>query len=118
MSDKIVESVLLDDHKIRLKFNDGTSSEADLSYLAGQGAFALWGDRENFKQAPGAGSGPLAWAGEMDIDADSFYMKLTGAKTKTSEFACPCIGVKNSEVFCMIRPRSVPEHARKVPEHR
>ncbi|MGC1374835.1 MAG: hypothetical protein WA821_01345 [Anaerolineales bacterium] len=80
MSDKIVQSVLLDDHKIRLKFNDGTSSEADLSYLAGQGAFALWGERENSGQVPGAGSGPLAWAGGLDIDSDSLYMKLTGAK--------------------------------------
>ena len=80
MSDKMVESVLLDDHKIWLKFNDGTSSEADLSYLGGQGIFALWGERENFKQAPGAGSGPLAWIDEMGIDADSFYLKLTGAK--------------------------------------
>jgi hypothetical protein len=82
MSDKIVETVLLDDHKIWLKFNDGTSSEADLSYLAGKGVFALWGERENFKQVPGAGSGRLAWAGGMDIDADSLYMKLTGAKRR------------------------------------
>jgi len=80
MSDKIVESVLLDDHKIWLKFNDGTSSEADLSYLGGQGAFALWGERENSRQVPGAGGGRLAWIDEMGIDADSLYMKLTGAK--------------------------------------
>jgi len=92
MSDKIVETVLLDDHKIWLKFNDGTSSETDLSHLAGQGAFALWGDRENSRQAPGAGSGRLAWAGEMGIDADSLYMKLTGKK-HSSEF------LKNSEVL-------------------
>ena len=84
MSDKIVETVLLDDHKIQLKFNDGTSSEADLSYLAGQGAFALWGERENSGQAPGAGGGRLAWIDEMGIDSDSLYMKLTGRKPAAS----------------------------------
>ena len=84
MSDKIVETVLLDDHKIWLKFNDGATSEADLSYLGGQGVFALWGDRENSKRVPGAGDGRLAWAGGLDIDSDSLYMKLTGRKPAAS----------------------------------
>lgn len=75
---KILEARPLISFKIWLKFEDGTSGEVDLSHLAGKGVFALWKDYENFKKVSIEDNRQLAWSDEIDIDADSLYMKLTG----------------------------------------
>ncbi|MEO5887959.1 MAG: DUF2442 domain-containing protein [Anaerolineales bacterium] len=85
---KILEALPLDGYKIRLKFEDGNSGEVDLSHLAGKGVFALWNNYENFKKVSVEDNRRLAWSDEIDIDADSLYMKLTG---KTPEELFPAL---------------------------
>ena len=75
---KILEARPLDGYKIWLKFDDGISGEVDLSHLAGKGVFAFWNNYENFKKVSVEENRRLAWSDEIDIDADSLYMKLTG----------------------------------------
>lgn len=77
---KILETRPLDDYKIWLKFDDGTSGEVDLSHLAGKGVFSLWNNYENFKKIAVENGRSLTWSGDIDIDADSLYLKLTGKK--------------------------------------
>jgi hypothetical protein len=77
---KILEARPLDDYKIWLKFNDDTEGEVDLSHLAGEGVFTFWKDYENFKKLSIENGRSLAWADEIDLDADSLYLKLTGKK--------------------------------------
>ena len=85
---KILEARPLDGYKIWLKFDDGTSGEVDLSHLAGKGVFALWSNYENFKKISVEDNRRVAWSDEIDIDADSLYMKLTG---KTPEELFPAL---------------------------
>lgn len=77
---KILEARPLDGYKIWLKFDDGTAGEVDLSHLAGKGVFALWDNYENFKKVSVEDNRRLAWSDEIDIDADSLYLNLTGKK--------------------------------------
>ena len=85
---KILEARPLDGYKIWLKFDDGISGEVDLSHLAGKGVFELWNNYENFKMVSVEDHKRLAWSDEIDIDADSLYMKLTG---KTPEELFPAL---------------------------
>jgi hypothetical protein len=80
MTTKILEAFPRDGYKVCLKFNDGITGEVDLSPLVGKGVFALWNDTENFKKFVVEDGRRLEWAGEIDLDADSLYMKLTGKK--------------------------------------
>ena len=77
---RIVEARPLEDYQIWLKFDDGTSGKADLSHLAGKGVFALWDHYENFRTFSIENGRSLTWSDEIDIDADSLYLKLTGKK--------------------------------------
>jgi Protein of unknown function (DUF2442) len=77
---KILEARPLTNYKIWLKFDDGTAGEVDLAHLAGKGVFALWNNFENFKQLSVGEGRWLAWSEDIDIDADSLYLKLTGKK--------------------------------------
>jgi hypothetical protein len=72
---KILETRALDGYKIWLKFG-----EADLSHLAGKGVFTLWNNYENFKKFSIENGRSLTWSDEIDIDADSLYLKVTGKK--------------------------------------
>src|SRR5688572_12385420 len=80
LTPKILEARPLDDYKIWLKFDNNTEGEVDLSYLAGKGVFALWNDHEDFRKVSIGNGRSLAWSDEIDIDADSLYLKLTGKK--------------------------------------
>ncbi len=77
---KISEARPLVDYKIWLKFADGISGEVDLSSLAGKGVFRYWNQYENFKNVSVVNGRWLAWSDEIDLDADSLYLKLTGKK--------------------------------------
>ena len=75
---KILEAQPLDDYIIQLKFADGVSGEVDLSHLAGKGVFSFWDQYENFKNVAVINGRWLAWSDEIDLDANSLYLKLTG----------------------------------------
>ena len=77
---KILEARPLDDYKIWLKFDDGITGEADLSHLAGKGVFRLWNNYENFKKVLIENGRSLTWSDDIDMDADSLYLKITGKK--------------------------------------
>jgi hypothetical protein len=77
---KILEARPLADYKIWLKFTNDTSGKVDLSHLAGKGVFAFWNEYENFEKVFVENGRSLIWADEIDIDADSLYLKLTGKK--------------------------------------
>jgi hypothetical protein len=77
---KILETRALDGYKIWLKFENGAAGEADLSHLAGKGVFTLWNNYENFKKFSIENGRSLTWSDEIDIDADSLYLKVTGKK--------------------------------------
>ena len=79
-SPKILETRPLDDYKIWLKFDDGVTGEVDLSHLAEKGVFEFWNNYENFKNVSIENGRSLIWSDEIDIDADSLYLKLTGKK--------------------------------------
>ncbi len=77
---KILEARPLDGYKIWLKFEEGIAGEVDLSHLAGKGVFAFWKNYENFNKVSIENGRWLAWSDEIDLDADSLYLKLTGKK--------------------------------------
>ena len=77
---KILEVRPLDGYKIWLNFDGGVAGEVDLSNLNGKGVFAFWSNYENFKKVTVQNGRSLVWADEIDIDADSLYLKLTGKK--------------------------------------
>lgn len=77
---KILEARSLDEYRIWLKFDDGTVGEVNLSHLVGKGVFKLWSNYENFKNFSIENGRSLTWSDEIDIDADSLYLKLTGIK--------------------------------------
>jgi hypothetical protein len=75
---RIVKAQPLNDYKIRLEFADGVTGEVDLSHLVGKGVFARWNNYGNFKKVSFEGGRWLAWSDDIDIDADTLYMKVTG----------------------------------------
>ena len=77
---KILEARPLDGYKIWLKFDDGTTGEVDLSNIAGKGVFTFWDRYENFQKFSIENGRWLSWSDEIDLDADSLYLKLTGKK--------------------------------------
>jgi hypothetical protein len=85
---KILEARPQDGYKIWLKFSDGTAGEVDLSHLAGKGVFTFWNNYENFKKVSVEDNRRLSWSNEIEIDADSLYLKLTG---KTLEELFPSL---------------------------
>jgi hypothetical protein len=77
---KILEARPLDGHKIWLKFEDGSAGEVDLSHLSGKGVFKFWDKDKNFQKVSIENGRSLSWPDEIDFDADSLYLKLTGKK--------------------------------------
>jgi len=86
---KLLEARPLDNYIIQLNFADGVSGEVDLSHLAGKGVFSFWDRYENFKNVAVINGRWLAWSDEIDLDADSLYLKLTG---KIPEELFPVLG--------------------------
>jgi len=80
LAHKLLETRPLGNYKIWLKFSDGVAGEVDLSHLAGKGVFIFWNDYENFKNVSVEDGRRLAWSDEIDLDADSLYLKLTGKR--------------------------------------
>ena len=74
------------DHRIWIKFDDGSQGEIDLSDLAGRGVFQAWTDRKVFEEVRVDHSGAVVWPGEIDLCPDALYLRLTG---KTVEDVFP-----------------------------
>jgi len=85
---KILEALPLTNYQIQLKFTDQTAGVVDLSHLAGKGVFTSWNNYVNFKAVSIECGRRLAWPDEIEIDADSLYLKVTG---KTPEELFPSL---------------------------
>ena len=68
----------LPDYRIYLEFSDGTKGEVDLSDLAGQGVFQVWNDYDFFRRVHIGDHREIKWDDEIELCADSLYLKLTG----------------------------------------
>jgi len=75
---RILEVRPLENFKVWLKFSDYSTGTVDLSHLTGKGVFVTWNDYENFRAVSIEKGRRLVWPDEIDIDADSLYLKLTG----------------------------------------
>ena len=68
----------LSDYRIYLEFSDGTKGEVDLSDLAGKGVFKAWDDYDFFERVRIGQHREITWDEEIELCADSLYLKLTG----------------------------------------
>ena len=68
----------LPEYRIYLEFSDGTKGEVDLSDLAGKGVFQVWNDYDFFEKVHLGDHREIKWNDEIELCADSLYLKLTG----------------------------------------
>lgn len=68
----------LDHYQIWIMYSDGVEGVVDLSYLVGDGVFALWNDYAEFQKVHIGPSGEIAWSEQIDLCSDAIYLKLTG----------------------------------------
>ena len=77
---RITHVKVLPAYRLELTFDDGTCGTVDLSYLVGEGVFALWRDRPAFERVRIGSSGELVWGDQVDLCPDALYLKVTGKK--------------------------------------
>jgi hypothetical protein len=75
---KPIEIKPLDNYQIWIKYSDGIQGVVDLSKYVGKGIFSAWTDYSFFQAVKIGSSGELMWGTEIDLCADSIYLKLTG----------------------------------------
>jgi hypothetical protein len=73
---------LLPDHRIWIKYSDGTDGKVDFSHLAGKGVFKFWNDYSNFQKVHISDAGAIAWSEDIEVCPDATYLKLTGKSVK------------------------------------
>ncbi|HKO99747.1 MAG TPA: DUF2442 domain-containing protein [Pyrinomonadaceae bacterium] len=76
----------LQNYHLYLKFSDDTEGEVDLSDLAGRGVFEAWSKPGFFEKVYIGSHREIKWGNEIELCADSLYLKLTG---KTPEELFP-----------------------------
>ncbi len=70
-------------YKLWLQFDDGINGEVDLSSKIGKGVFKFWEDFNNFSKAKLSQDGrSLHWNNDVDLCADSLYLKVTKQDSK------------------------------------
>ena len=69
-------AIALPNYKIKVEFEDGVCGEIDLSPWKGKGVFSYWNDEANFKSFKITSNKKLEWNDEIDMDPDSFYLRL------------------------------------------
>lgn len=88
---ELVEVEARDGFKVWVRFDDGISSEIDLSHLVGKGVFKAWDDRRFFEQVFIGEGGEVSWPDDIDLDPYKIYMDVTG-KTVEDMFPGWCEG--------------------------
>jgi hypothetical protein len=79
----------LPNYRVYLEFSDGAKGEVDLSSLVGKGVFKAWNDESFFQQVQIGSHREIKWNDEIELSADSLYLKLTG---KSLEQLFPTLG--------------------------
>lgn len=71
-------------YTIFVAFSDGNSGEVDLSDWLDKPIFRRWRNREFFNTVHVDERNAIAWGenGELDVCADTIYMKLTGTNVE------------------------------------
>jgi hypothetical protein len=77
---RVIEASPEPGFRIRLRFDDGTAGEVDLSDLAGRGVFAAWREGDSFMDISLGSGGEVSWACGVDLCADALYLSLTGKR--------------------------------------
>ena len=76
----------LPNYCLYLEFSDGIKGKIDLSDLAGHEVFEPWNDLVFFERVHIGSHREVKWDDEIELCADSLYLKLTG---KTPEELFP-----------------------------
>ena len=76
---KRIETVeALPGYRLRLRFDDGVEGEVGLGDLLDQPIFRSLADPEVFARVTIRKGRALIWPGEVDLCADSLYLRVTG----------------------------------------
>ena len=65
-------------YKLDLEFADGTKGVADVSGMVGMGVFSSWENFDDFCRVQIGSTGELIWSDQVDLCADSLYLKISG----------------------------------------
>lgn len=76
----------LPNYRLYLEFSDGAKGEVDLSDLVGGDVFEAWDNPRFFEKVHIGSHREVKWDDEIELCADSLYLKLTG---KTPEELFP-----------------------------
>ncbi len=68
----------LPNYRLYLEFSDGAKGEIDLSDFVGKGVFRAWDDYDFFKEVHIGDHREIKWSDEIELCADSLYLRLTG----------------------------------------
>lgn len=77
---KVTTVKVLENYRVRLRFNDGAEGEIDFSSKPRTGVFSFWSNYENFRKARIGDSGKLFWNDQIDFCPDSLWLQVTGQK--------------------------------------
>lgn len=75
---RLAEARPLKNFHLWVRYSDGSQGEVDLSDLAGRGVFSSWDEPGSFESVRIGPLGELQWSDEIELCADSVYMRLTG----------------------------------------
>lgn len=64
-------------YRLKLRFVDGSEGVLDLSDKVGHGVYADWTDKDIFESVRVTDSGNITWPNDVDMCADSLYLKIT-----------------------------------------
>lgn len=73
---RVVQVEARENYRLDVRFDDGVQGVVDVSGLAGRGVFALWNDYQEFRKVRIGDTGELIWADQIDLCADSLYLKV------------------------------------------
>jgi hypothetical protein len=77
---KITTVTVLENYRVRLRFNDGVEGEVDFSAKPRSGVYASWNSYENFRKVRLGELGELIWSEQVEFCADSLWLQVTGQK--------------------------------------
>lgn len=78
---RVVECRPRSNYRLWLRFEDGLSGEVDLSYLVGQGVFAVWTSVEFFDSVRVV-DGTVIWGDELDLDPYVLRERVVASNAK------------------------------------
>ncbi len=84
---KIVSIEVLENQRVRLRFDDGVEGVVDFSGKARTGVYAAWRDYEFFRRARIGECGELIWNDQLDFCPDALWRQITGKSPDDSAAA-------------------------------